>query len=70
MEDLMELVAASFVRHGIECPTVDSRLVDRRASSPVSLPVSLMTVALGGAVDPTAIPDHNYRKSLQGDPAP
>jgi hypothetical protein len=66
MEDLMELVAASFARHGIECPAVDSRLVERRASSPVSL----ITVALGGALEPTAIPDHNYRKSLQGDPAP
>ena len=57
MEDLMELVAASFARHGIDCPAPDSNLVERRASAPVQ-------------PEPTALPDHNFRKSLQGDPAP
>ena len=35
MEGLIELVAASFARHGIESPAADSQLVERRASSPV-----------------------------------
>jgi hypothetical protein len=78
MEDLMEIVAASFARHGIECPFVDPRLVERRASSPVQ--AERGAVAAGNAVyagaqtttliEPTALPEHNYRKSLQGDPAP
>ena len=59
MEDLMELVAASFARHGIECPAIDSRLVEKRVLAPAR-----------SVLEPTAIPDHNYRKSLQGDPAP
>jgi hypothetical protein len=77
MEDLMEIVAASFARHGIECPVVDPRFVEKRASSPVQAERS---AAAGNAVyagvqtttpiEPTALPDHNYRKSLQGDPAP
>jgi hypothetical protein len=66
MEDLMELVAASFARHGIECPVGDSRSVERRATSPVPV----MAAVLGSPIEPTALPDHNYRKSLQGDPAP
>jgi hypothetical protein len=57
MEDLMNLVAASFARHGIECQVGDPQLVERRASSPVQ-------------AEPTALPEHNFRKSLQGDPAP
>jgi hypothetical protein len=59
MEDLMELVAASFARHGIECPAIDTRLVEKRVPTPAR-----------AVLEPTAIPDHNYRKSLQGDPAP
>ncbi len=63
MEDLMELVAASFARHGIECPAIDNRidtrLVEKRGPTPAR-----------SVLEPAAIPDHNYRKSLQGDPAP
>ena len=66
MEDLMELVAASFARHGIECPAGDSQLIERRTSSPVRIE----TAALGCSPEPTALPEHNFRKSLQGDPAP
>jgi hypothetical protein len=90
MEGLKELVAASFARHGIECPAGDSKLVWGRAPSPVHLG----TAALGGPAErnsavasghsnsefavaqtarpaePSALPEHNYRKSLQGDPAP
>jgi hypothetical protein len=66
MEDLIELVAASFARHGIECPTGDNHQVERRAPSPVNV----ATAALGCPPEPTALPEHNFRKSLQGDPAP
>ena len=43
MEALFELVDACFARHGIECPAGDSKFVQRRTSSPVSIG----TVALG-----------------------
>ena len=36
MEELIELVAASLARHGVECPAEDSKLVWRRAT-PASL---------------------------------
>ena len=61
MEDLIELVAASFARHGIECPAADSSFA--RPTKP-SLSVRLDDPTL------TDFPEHNYRKSLQGDPAP
>jgi hypothetical protein len=64
MEGLIELVAASFVRHGIECPAVDSQL---------ARPVSTKTVQAIRPAEPTlttALPDHNYRKSPQPDPTP
>jgi len=57
MEDLMELVSASFARYGIECPGGEAKPVEKRASSPVP-------------VAPAELPEHNYRKRLQGDPAP
>jgi hypothetical protein len=64
MEGLIELVAASFARHGIECPAPDSKSAWGRASSPVPAERS------PALVEPTALPEHNFRKSLQGDPAP
>jgi hypothetical protein len=74
MEGLIELVAASFARHGIESPAADSQLVERRASSPVQAERSSLGVAQPARPAEhnltTALPDHNYRKSLQGDPAP
>jgi len=84
MEGLIELVAASFARHGIESPAADSQLVERRASSPVQAERSSAahhghSNSELGVAQParpaehnltTALPDHNYRKSLQGDPAP
>ena len=59
MEDLLALVAASFARYGIECPATnnDGKVVEKLASPPVP-------------ADPTALPEHNFRKNLQGDPAP
>jgi hypothetical protein len=69
MEDLIELVAASFARHGIECPTGDHQRVERWAPSPVPETPGHAT----RVIEPTltsALPEHNFRKSLQGDPAP
>jgi hypothetical protein len=48
MEDLIELVAASFVRHGIECPASDS-LAEQ------------VTEAMS-QINPAALPEHSYRK--------
>jgi hypothetical protein len=53
MEGLIELVAASFVRHGIECPAPDSAPRDR----------------IPEPTPPTALPEHNYRKQAEADPA-
>jgi hypothetical protein len=59
MEELIELVAASLARHGVECPAAEpkGKIVDARVSSPVQ-------------ADPAALPEHNFRKGLQPDPAP
>jgi len=54
MEDLMELVAASFLRHGIECPPGELSAV---ASPRQELPVPALS-----QVDPAALPEHSYRK--------
>ena len=93
MEGLIELVAASFARHGIECPTGDSQSVRGRVSSPVHVGTAALgcpaerssaaacghrnsRLALAQSARPaeptltTELPEHNFRKSLQGDPAP
>ena len=75
MENLIELVAASLARHGVECPS-DSRL--RTAASAPERKAAVASirgnseVAIPGSPEPTftGLPDHNYRKSMQGDPAP
>jgi hypothetical protein len=63
MEQLMELVAASFARHGIDCP-------------PQQDGTSTAVIATRQTV-PVALPEHNFRPApsaerqhLQGDPAP
>ena len=63
MESLHEIVAASFARHGIECPDGVSRLVGQPAPAPVQ-------PATGPLAGPTALAEHSYRKLLEGDPAP
>ena len=85
MESLIELVAASFARHGIECPADDSQPLWGQAPSQAcvgtaapscsaersSAAVSELTVAMSPEPPLTAtLTDHNYRKSSQGDPAP
>ncbi len=72
MEGLIELVAASFARHGIECPA--ERVGAAAPGCPAersSAAVSELIVAVS-AEPPltTKLPEHNYRKSSQGDPAP
>ncbi len=69
MEGLIELVAASFARHGIECPA-DLQLAQSMSAQPKPTQAAC-------SVEPpftTALPEHNYRKSLQGsvtnDPGP
>ena len=57
MEGLIQLVAASFVRHGIECPAEADSL-----TSPAVRPAEPNL--------PMALPEHNYRKKLEGDAAP
>ena len=54
MEGLIELVAASFLRHGIECPASDSA---PRIQSTEPIP-------------PTELTEHSYRKKPEADPAP
>jgi hypothetical protein len=62
MESLIELVAASLARHGVECPADgNSALVWKRAASPdSSVP----------ADEATRLPEHNFRGNVGGDPAP
>jgi hypothetical protein len=90
MEGLIELVAASFARHGIECPIADSVRGPEpsRACPEPSRRVQVERSSLGAdshsnsefAVAQSArhaepaftasLPEHNYRRSLQSDPAP
>jgi hypothetical protein len=70
MEDLIELVAASFARHGIQCPQ-DPPIPTSSSCGDGALPRP-------GEAEPrpqtalfaAALPEHNYRKMVQGDPSP
>ena len=64
METLIELVAASFERHGIECPTGDSS-----AAGQADLPVYALPIELKSQVDRAALPEHSYRKKPEASPA-
>ena len=57
MEGLIQLVAATFVRHGIESPAAADSLASQAISS-------------AEPILPTALPEHNFRRSTQSDPAP
>jgi hypothetical protein len=76
MEDLIELVAASFARHGIESPVGDPQLV--WGQPPPAVQAERSSAVAGGQSDsgfasaqtartaePTAFPEHNYRKGSQ-----
>ncbi len=56
MEDLIELVAASFLRHGIECP-----------ADATALPQPVATTDAISQILPTALPEHSYRKKPDAD---
>jgi hypothetical protein len=62
MQSLIELVAASFARHGIEPAKPVEQASSVTADSAHTQPAEPTLV--------TALPEHNFRKSLQGDPAP
>ena len=51
MEGLIQLVAESFARHGIECPTVDQQTAEsvRPAEAPI----------------PAILAEHHYRESKE-----
>lgn len=57
MEDLIELVAASFARHGIECPASDSKTAWGNRATPAA-PIQ----TANSQIDPAALPEHSYRK--------
>jgi len=61
MEDLIELVAASFVRLGIECPAVDSNTDSRTAWGNPSSPTAAFQAA-NSQVNPAVLPEHSFRK--------
>ena len=69
MEELIELVAASFARHGIECR--DSKLAPALAGTAVlGCPTEHSSAKAIAAPVSTELLEHNFRKRLQGDPAP
>jgi len=51
MDGLIQLVAESFARHGIECPTVEPKTVESRPSAEAPVPAILA--------------EHNYRQSKE-----
>jgi hypothetical protein len=53
MEDLMKLVADSFARYGIECPAP--------GPAPAASPAE--------PTPPAKLPEHNYSKKIQVEPA-
>jgi hypothetical protein len=75
MEGLMNLVAASFARHGIKCPASDSKAgvvcpADESAVLGRAAVNSVLAAPATNAINPIPFPEHNYRKRLQGDPVP
>ncbi len=70
MERLIELVAASFVRNGIDCPVA----ANLRPAGPVSMAsaetMQSVDIRATEVILSAALPEHNFRKGRQGDPAP
>ncbi|MFY9676193.1 MAG: hypothetical protein WB817_01040 [Terriglobales bacterium] len=58
MEALIELVAASFIRHGIESPV---------ANSPASQSSPAGPIQATSPIDPSALPEHSYRKKPEAE---
>ena len=68
MDGLIELVAASFARHGIECPVDNSH--SARPATATSVQPTPTTVRPAEATLTSGLPEHNFRKGQQGDTAP
>ncbi|MGA9527342.1 MAG: hypothetical protein WBS24_04425 [Terriglobales bacterium] len=62
MDGLIEIVAASFARYGLDRPGAAARSVD-----PVAMPAPVMTSM---PAEPIALPENVFRRILKGDPAP
>ena len=56
MEGLIQLVAESFARHGIECPTVDPQTIE--SVRPTEAPL------------PAVLAEHNYQETKEAILAP
>ena len=56
MDGLIQLVAESFARHGIECPTVEPKAAESHPPAEAPLPAKLA--------------EHNYRQSKESMLAP
>jgi len=75
MESLMELVAASFARHGVEClnahvaTAVLGCTAERSSVADSPFDPNQAALPLEPALK-SALPHQSYRKTLQGDPAP
>jgi hypothetical protein len=72
VESLIELVAASFARHGIDCPAADLRSAEPVAAASVEpMPGTMPGTAVrpDEAVLRAVLPEHNFRKGPASDPA-
>jgi len=74
MESLIELVAVSLARHGIECP--DGVSVLKRSASPTcseqerKAEAGRISTSAAESSLPTALPEHSFRRKSIGEPAP
>jgi hypothetical protein len=69
MDGLIEIVTASFARHGIQCPDSASRPSWKQAA-PSTGPAQDMKTKAADPVQSAALPKHNFRPLSEGDPAP
>jgi hypothetical protein len=71
VEGLIELVAASFARHGIDCPPAESRsAVPASVTAMEKMQALAVRQVCAEATLSVVLPEHNFRKSQQGDPVP
>jgi hypothetical protein len=70
MEELIELVSASLARHGVECPESDSRIAAGRVAPETGAIAAAGAAERSAAVEPTALPEHNFRNHSRPDPTP
>ena len=70
MEGLIELVAASFARNGIDCPAADLRSAGPASVGLVeTMPSAAIREESAGDTLSAVLPEHYFRKGPQGDPA-